>query len=134
MILFNIGGVSVSPFYDRLMDITSDQSQKAWKESPMRIPTLVEPIPEGGFRASCGGPFDLSADGSTAIEALDQLKARVQSRLTATGSQVLDLDVPGEDHPLAPFEGMFRDNPLFHEWQQAIADYRREMDDDPSVM
>jgi hypothetical protein len=32
---------------------------------------------------------------------------------------------------LAPYAGMFKDNPLFDAWQQAIADYRRQVDEEP---
>ena len=44
------------------------------------------------------------------------------------GSELLSV---AAEHPLAPYAGMFKDNPLFDAWQQAIDDYRREMDAEP---
>jgi hypothetical protein len=29
---------------------------------------------------------------------------------------------------------MFRDNPLYDQWQEAIREYRRQMDEDPDVL
>jgi hypothetical protein len=102
----------------------------AVEEPAMHIPTLIEPIPTGGFRASCGGPFDLSVDGRSREEALELLRARVKARL-ASGAQVIDLDVADEANPWVRFAGIFRDDPLFDEWQEAIAENRRKIDADP---
>jgi hypothetical protein len=90
----------------------------------MRIATLVEPIPGGGFRASCGGPFDLSAEGATAEEAVEQLKGQLRGRLAA-GAHVVEVELPEVPHAWMPYAGIFRDDPLFDEWQQAIAENRR---------
>ena len=35
-----------------------------------------------------------------------------------------------EENPWNAVAGMFRDEPLFDEWQEAIADYRRKVDED----
>ena len=35
---------------------------------------------------------------------------------------------PQRTNPWLSGAGMFRDDPLFDEWQQAIAEYRREVD------
>ena len=37
---------------------------------------------------------------------------------------------PTEDHPWIQGAGMFRDNPLFDKWQEAISEYRRQVDQD----
>ena len=42
--------------------------------SIMEIPVLVEPLPEGGFRARCGDPFALTAEGATPDAALYHLR------------------------------------------------------------
>lgn len=97
----------------------------------MRIPALIRQIPDGGFRAST---FDVSADGSTPEGAVEALKDRLRPLLDSA-PQIVDFEmmVRGEEHPLAEYAGMFRDNPLFDEWQQAIEDYRRQIDEDPSI-
>jgi hypothetical protein len=59
----------------------------------MQIRVLVRPVPEVGYRASCGAPFELSADGTTAGRAIDRLKDRVRELMDA-GAWVVTVDVP----------------------------------------
>ncbi len=39
-----------------------------------------------------------------------------------------------DNHPWLPAIGIFEDDPVFDEWQQAIQDYRRSMDEDPQAL
>lgn len=96
----------------------------------MQIPVLIEPLPTNGYRASTGQPLAVSAQGPTREQALLNLQQELQSRLSA-GAEIAPLEVPAPEHPLARFAGMFKDNPLFDEWQQAIAEYRQQVEDDP---
>lgn len=96
----------------------------------MQIPVLIEPLPNNGYRASTGLPLPVSAEGPTREQALSNLQQVLASRLSA-GMEIASLEVPAAEHPLARFAGMFKDNPLFDEWQQAIADYRQQVEDDP---
>ena len=59
-----------------------------------------------------------------------KLRELIQSRLV-DGTQLVPLEIPAGEHPLAAFAGMFRDDPLFEEWQQAIAEYRQQAEEDP---
>jgi hypothetical protein len=94
----------------------------------MKVPVLIESIDNAGFRASTGQPLDLQAEGRTREDAIQHLQAALQFRLNAGAEIVaLDLDV---SHPMAPFAGMFKDNPLFGAWQKAIAD-KRDAEDRP---
>ena len=43
------------------------------------------------------------------------------------------LDLPRGVNPWLEADGMFRDDPLFDDWQQAISDYRREADADANA-
>jgi hypothetical protein len=43
-------------------------------------------------------------------------------------SEPAAVDVPQRVNPWLAGDGMFRDDPLFDEWQRAIAEYRREVD------
>jgi hypothetical protein len=90
----------------------------------MEIPILIEPVAGNGFRARGGEPFRLAAEGSTAEEALQNPHQLIKAQLVA-GARVVPLELPTAEHLLAPFAGMFKDDPLFDEWQQAIADYHR---------
>jgi len=97
----------------------------------MKIPILIERVNGNGYRSRGGEPFDLSAQGATREEVLAKLRDQLESRLRE-GSEVVSLDVPTEPHPLARFAGMFKDDPLFDNWQKSIAKYRREADADPN--
>jgi len=43
-------------------------------------------------------------------------------------------EVGSQLHPLAEFAGMFKDDPMFEDWQRAIAEYRRKVDNDPDYL
>lgn len=59
----------------------------------MRLIVLVQPVLEVGYRASCGAPFHLTADGTTAERAIERLRDRVRS-LMDDGAWVVEIDVP----------------------------------------
>jgi hypothetical protein len=94
----------------------------------MWFSVLVEPV-AGGFQARTGEPFSLTAAGSSRDGALQKLHELIKARL-ATGAEIVPLEVgPPEPLPLPP-PGIFKDNPLFDEWQEAIAEYRRKIDEE----
>jgi hypothetical protein len=96
----------------------------------MNIPVLIEPIANNGFRATGGLPFEITVEGATRDEALGRLRAEIDKRM-ARGAIVVPLEItPTEDHPWVRGAGMFRDNPLFDCWQEAISEYRRQVDQD----
>jgi hypothetical protein len=95
----------------------------------VEIPVLIEAIQGNGYRASTGQPLALVGEGATREEALAKLRQALEARLAA-GAQVVSLQLPGTEHPLAPFAGMYKDDPLFEEWQQAIAENRRLADEE----
>lgn len=91
----------------------------------MVIPVLIEPIAGGGFRAVAGSPLTLSAEGASQAEALDRLRDAIRLKLQA-GSSLVPLDVPpAEENPWVKMAGIFRDDPLFDEWVEAMAENRR---------
>jgi predicted RNase H-like HicB family nuclease len=95
----------------------------------MRLHVLIKPVAGNGFRAIGAEPFALTAEGATREEALQNLRQLIDSCL-AEGAELVSLDVPASEHPLAPYAGMFKDNPLFDAWQEAIAELRRKEDED----
>lgn len=97
----------------------------------MEIPILVEPVTGNGYRARGGPPFDLSAEGNTREEALAKLKEQLKVRMSA-GAAIVSLQVPTQ-HALAPFAGIFKDDPDFQEVIDIIAENRRIMDADANV-
>lgn len=100
----------------------------------MKIPVLIEPLPDHRFRAS-GAAWEISAEGESSEEALESLRQEVQQRLSG-GSQVTFIDTEqlvqskSSEHPLARFAGCMKDDPLYDEWQSAVAEYRASCDDD----
>ncbi len=93
----------------------------------MQISVLVEPLADSGFRAVSGSPLDLETAAATREEAIEKLRELIQSRLTA-GAEVVALDLPINDHPLAKHVGIWKDNPLLEPWKEAMAEYRRQRD------
>ena len=53
----------------------------------------------------------------------------IDRRLNA-GAEVVELEIRGEVHPLAPLAGMFKDDPLLQPWKEAMEEYRRTTEDD----
>jgi|ERR1051325_8512186 predicted RNase H-like HicB family nuclease len=95
----------------------------------MQITVLVERMNGNGFRASGGPPFEISTEGATRDEALKKFEEALQTRIK-NGAEIVTLQVGEEAHPLMKFAGMYKDNPLFDEWQKAIEEYRDMVDKD----
>jgi hypothetical protein len=98
-------------------------------EGTMQIPVLVEPVAGNGYRAVGAGLAPLSTEGATAEEALQRLRELLDSRLAA-GARLVALEVPSAN-PWEQMAGMYRDDPLFDEWQRAMREYRQQVEEDP---
>jgi hypothetical protein len=98
----------------------------------VQIPILIEPVAGNGYRARGGEPFAVTAEGATRDEALAKLKELWQSRLS-NGAELIQMDITAPRHPWMVLDGIYKDDPLFEEWKQAIADYRRKIDEDPDI-
>jgi predicted RNase H-like HicB family nuclease len=99
----------------------------------MQIPVLIERIAGDGYRARGGEPLAFSAEGATREEALARFKEQIRARLS-NGAEMVSVELPSAPSALAEFAGMFKDDPLFDDWQKAIADYRREVENDPDYL
>lgn len=93
----------------------------------MQIQVLVEKVADNRYRAVAALPFGDDAGGATADEALAKLRQIIEGRMSS-GARVVALDVPIVDNPWLRIAGIYKDDPLFDEWQAAIAEYRRERD------
>src|SRR5947209_6881693 len=100
--------------------------------SAMQIPVLVEPVANKGFRARSGEPLPLSAEGPTADEAVRRLRELLSNGMVG-GTRLVSVDLSAADHPWLRGAGMFKDDPLFDEWQENIAERRRQVDSDPII-
>ena len=100
----------------------------------MQIPILIEPVAGNGFRSRGGEPFALSAQGATRDEVLAKLQEQLQARLREGAEAVtLDLVQTPPAGPWVEFAGMFKDDPYFDAWQDAIAENRRKADEVPEI-
>ncbi len=90
----------------------------------MTIPILVEPS-QIGFRATTGGPLELSAEAASAAEAFNALDEKLASRLER-GAILIDHPVhpPWPPIPVLPLP----QNPLFDAWLAAVETYRAEQE------
>lgn len=94
----------------------------------MKIPILIEATEDQRFRATGGEPFASAVEADTPEAALDEIRKGIVARV-ARGGRIEVLDLPADSNPWHEGFGMFRDDPLFDDWQQAISDNRRIVDD-----
>jgi hypothetical protein len=93
---------------------------------------MIEPIAGNGFRAQGNSPFPLSAEGGTPAEALANFRELLSNRLAA-GAQIVSLSLPSTGHPLDRFAGSLnRADPLVQAWKESMAEYRKQVEDDPN--
>ncbi len=90
----------------------------------MKIPIWIEATQEQRYRATGAEPFVGSVEAETPEAALEKMKKQIDDRI-AQVARIAMLDVSDMSNPWMDGAGMFRDDPLFDDWQQAIADYRR---------
>ena len=94
----------------------------------MKIPVLVEKLPDKGYRARAGDPFCMSAEGKTQPVALEKLRKMIEERRKA-GAWIVHLDIGNIDNPLMQTCGTLDpDDPMTKEWEKAMAEYRKERD------
>ena len=76
-----------------------------------------------GFRATTGGPLELSAEAASAAEAVSALEEKIANRLEQ-GAILIDRPIhpPRPPSPLLPLT----ENPLFDAWLAAVETYRSE--------
>jgi hypothetical protein len=94
----------------------------------MQIPILIEPIAGNGYRARGGALLALTAEAPTREAALAKLKEQLEAQIRK-GAEIVPLEIGPSPHPLAEFIGMFKDDPWIEDWKQAMAHYRRKIDE-----
>ncbi len=94
----------------------------------MTYNAIVEYMKPDGYTASILGWPACTVAGATKAEALDRLRQAVSDRLSRVEIVPINVDVSENGHPLAKFAGMFKDDPLFDEFIEEMAAYRRQVD------
>ena len=100
----------------------------------MDVPVIIEPLNGQGFRATGAGGLSLglSAEGSTAAEAIDRLAVLVRARVHA-GARLAGLSVESGSAGWREDAGYLRDDPMFEAWREAMEEHRRQLDEDPEA-
>jgi hypothetical protein len=98
----------------------------------MQLAVVVERMKGNGYRARGAEPFALSARGATREEALRKLREKIQARLKKV--ELVGLEIGPEVNPWVEFAGMFKDDPMLDDWKKAIAEYRKQVDEDPDYL
>ena len=87
---------------------------------------LVEPTPSG-VRIRSGSPLDIITEGVTEEDAMFRLKDALAERMQ-NGVHLVDFAWPqyatDADHPWKRLAGIFKDDPTFDEWEEAIRENR----------
>lgn len=96
----------------------------------MKIPVLVESEKGNGFRAEFLPGQALVAEGATPQDAIEKLRHALQVRIDQ-GARIAYLELEEPENPWLSLIGVYKDDPYLDEYKQAIAEYRKQVDDDP---
>jgi predicted RNase H-like HicB family nuclease len=89
---------------------------------------LIEKDTEGLWKASILGWPDCEARGSTREEVLSNLHVVLAARLEHAEIVPLEISSPDAENPWLRLAGKYKDDPLFDEFVEDMAAYRRELD------
>jgi hypothetical protein len=101
----------------------------------MQIPILVEPVNNNGYRATCGPPLAVSAEGATREEAVDKLELLLRGRVI-NGVELVVAEIPARvnENPWVKYAGMFKDDPMFAEVLEIMKENRRKDAEDSGYL
>ena len=97
----------------------------------MDIPVFVTPS-ETGFQARMGSPFDLTAEGPTADAALEAVHEQLREKVR-NGCRIRSIQVNDVDSLLAAARAV-GESPLYNDYLETLAEYRREHNTVPEAM
>jgi predicted RNase H-like HicB family nuclease len=101
---------------------------------------LLELQPDGTHQASVLGWAACHAVGDTEEHAIDALRQVLNDRLTHSKILQLEISQPSvepiveSDNPWIKYAGVFKDDPMFDDMLESIAEYRQELDAELGVM
>ena len=93
----------------------------------MAIQVLIEPVAKNGFRATTGAPLAVSVEAPTRAKALAKLKKQLKARLKG-GAELVPVELTPPPNPWKEFAGMFKDDRMFGDVVQIMAENRRKED------
>lgn len=92
----------------------------------MTFEVLVSPV-ESGYKAKVIGLDNHIVIAPTRAEALEKVQRELDAELR--NSEVVEVEV--DARRIDPFIGIWENDPLQEEFLQAVADYRKQIDEDP---
>jgi hypothetical protein len=101
----------------------------------VEVPVIIEPLGGHRFRVTGAGGLSvgLTAEGATAEEAFGRLAEQVRTRVNS-GAKLTQMSVVAGAAPWKQDAGYLQDNPLYERWREAMAEYRRTLDEDPEAL
>src|SRR5258708_120319 len=104
-------------------------NMRAWT---MKIPMIVERLEPRGYRAKVENPVAISADADSREESIQKLRDLLQKQFhQGTPVQLIEINPM---HPWAKFAGTWEeDDPVLKEWEEAVKEYREQIDNRPDI-
>ena len=96
-------------------------------DSATEIEVLLTPKGDGGYRAF-SGTLGISLEAESKEAVVQGVKDWIKDNWIP-GTELLKVALTPVEHPLARFAGIMRGDPIVDEWRQAIADYRKMVDE-----
>jgi hypothetical protein len=91
----------------------------------MELSVVVEQVEGNGYRASCGEPIPVSAEGASREEAVDRLRERIASKVAA-GLEIVRVHIP----TFTPAKPLWPDDEFTRGWLEEIRKARERGDGD----
>jgi hypothetical protein len=95
----------------------------------MKYPVLIENGEKDKYTAVVVGLPDCRAEATTQEEAVAKVQAALQSKLRKSELVWVHVDESATDHSWLKHAGRLENNPLFEIMLAAVADHRRDIDD-----
>lgn len=100
----------------------------------MTFDVILLKQPNNGYVARTLLLPEVTAQGTTEQEALEQIRALIFKQLSEVRMVKVEVDVPGQttENPWITKAGIFAADPTWDDFQKAMADHRRQVDEDPN--
>lgn len=94
----------------------------------MTVSVVVEKIEHGQFRAVTSQPIALSVEADSPTNAVRQLKAAMEKKLSECEMVELDILPSRADHPWFKYVGIWKGHPDFEAFREAVTEHRAGVD------
>jgi predicted RNase H-like HicB family nuclease len=99
----------------------------------MKVPVLVEPAGERGFRATCLTLCGVEAFGTTRDEAVTGVHDMIRQRVSSGEYREFEVSANGDLNPILALAGTWEGREDIDEFIENIDEYRRQLDSTPGL-